>query len=260
VVQEVEAALDRIQAAGDPRVQRHLEGLLAAVPQEQRAPLEKALESVGLVVGGADFDRDELDDRVRQLRNVVEAAELLVLDDDVIASCAAAVARVDRVMAAGVGSRPRRSPGSVSTRQQRETILRSIEAALAATPGGSARLARVPGRDQTYLTQGGQRIHVRTRSFDPAKPPFFSMEPSNLIDGDWIVFGAEQRGCVVMPISKMRELSSGIYLDQRGSYKPTFIIDEAQCSIYHDGEHVDVSDHLNDFEAIAAAEPGLAAS
>lgn len=241
-----------------PVARRHLQGLVAALGEPLGSEVLEAIAPLGLRLSQlSDEETAELATAVGRLRSIVEIRELVELSDDLVERCNEAVLAAESVLPRTA----RRSPGAPgSARTSRPAKLRAqavakIEDALSSVGVAEPTLHRREGRAQTYLTPGGQRIHLRTRSFDEAKQPFFSMSPSNLQDGDWFVFEAERRGSIVMPVAVLRDLADGIYLDHTGMYKPTFIIDAAECSIYVHGNHVDVSEWLNNFGALAQAEP-----
>jgi hypothetical protein len=152
-----------------------------------------------------------------------------------------------------------------SVPSMRQAAVDAVEAALALRAGKPVTLRQENGignrssrgpREQRFRTPGGQVIYVRTRTFDAAKLPFFTLQPSTLADADWYVFVCGGRGDVVMPGDEVRRLAPGLHRDGGGDYKPTFIVDGTRCEVYAFGEPVSIARSLNAYEAIASSEPG----
>jgi len=145
-------------------------------------------------------------------------------------------------------------------RAMREQALAAIRAALSER-GCDGTLTQTPRtgsprrgpRDQRYVSRGGQVIYLRTRSYDE-KPPFFTMQPEALADADWFVFVCESRGSIVAPGTQLRELAPGLHRDAGGDYKPTFVIDDKDCSIYAHGALQSVGEWRDGFAGIAESE------
>ena len=146
--------------------------------------------------------------------------------------------------------------------RMRQDAKKAIEAALTSRglPTSLSQASQQSGRkgprEQRYKTPRGQVLYLRTRSFEPEKPPFFSASPESIDDADWYVFWADGRGAVVMPGAELRRYRSGLYVGG-GICKPTFVIEGASCELYVGGTRVPVTEHLNGFDAIARAEERL---
>lgn len=149
--------------------------------------------------------------------------------------------------------------------RMRQDAVDAIESALSARDGRPVTIqqdarAEQTGkrgpREQRFVTPGGQVIYIRTRSYDAAKLPFFTMQPSTLTDADWYVFVCDGRGDVVMSGDELRRLSDGLHRDAGGDFKPTFIVDGARCEIYANGEPTPLPQALDAYELIASREPG----
>lgn len=140
----------------------------------------------------------------------------------------------------------------------RASAIESIERHLGVHHGREihlARTARPGGRlGQRYLTPEGQVLHVRTRSYDPEKQPFFSFDREALEEVDWMVFVCGGRGTLIAPGQELRELARGLSLDRNGTYKPTFIVEGDRCEIYAFGRTRSVKYWREAFSSISDAE------
>jgi len=150
----------------------------------------------------------------------------------------------------------------------RAEAVRRLEDALV-TSGCASRLTQkvASGRpkrgpkEQRFVTPRGQVVYLRTRSYDPDKTPFFTMQPSTIDDADWYVFASERRGDVVMPGPILRGMLPQLdskYRDQTGNYKPTFVFTESTCEMYTDNGRVDVTPWRDAYAAVAHREQTVA--
>ena len=92
-------------------------------------------------------------------------------------------------------------------------------------------------------------IHIRTRTFDPNKWPFYTLEAERLADADWLIFMWDE-AALVAPGAELRDLAP--------TTKPTFYWDESDVWLWLGGGRYSIVSHWQgDWSSIADREAAL---